>query len=118
MTVGRALNKDLVTSHRNHILIFDLEPPGSAEVEFVTSVKGEPGTANYQYLCKGAHRGGPISLIVTDIRDVRDEDGLGVDYKRIEWADDRTECADGLILDHYWDLIRDDIKQIICETWD
>ncbi len=117
--VGRALSNDLITHHQNHILIFDLDPPGEAEVEYVCDVKtpDRPNTENYQYVCKGAHRGGPISLIVFDIRDVRDDDGLNVDYSRIEWADDRSECTDALVLDSYLDLIRDDIKEIIRETW-
>ena len=118
MSIGRTLNNNLITYHQNHLLIFDLDPPGTPEVEFVTDVKGAPNTASYQYLCKGAHRGGSISLIIVNIRDVHDDDGLGVDYARIEWADDRTECTDDLVLDCYWDLIRDDIKEIIRETWD
>ena len=117
--IGRRLDNNLITQHANRILIFDLDPPGIAEVEFVDDIKGAPNTANYQYLCKGAHKGGAISLIVIDIRDEWDEDGaLSIGNRRIEWADDRTECTDALVLDHYLDLIREDIKQIICETWD
>lgn len=113
------LNNELITYHQNHLLIFDLDPPGEAEVEYVCDVNtpDRPGAANYQYVCKGAHRGGQISLIVFDIQDVRDDDGLSVDYSRIEWADDRTECTDALVLDAYLDLIHDDIKETICETW-
>lgn len=117
MEKPRLLDNNLITSHGNHILIFDLEPEGKPAVEYVCDVQGAPGTANYQYLCKGAHTGGNISLIVIDIRDERDEDGLNVDYRRIEWADDRTECTDALVLDTYLDPIRDDIKTIIKETW-
>jgi hypothetical protein len=113
----RTLDNDLITHHNNHILIFDLQPPGQAEVEYVCDVKGAPGSANYQYLCKGAHRGGPISLIVFGIRDDRDEYGWCVAYDRIEWADTRAECDDSLVLDTYLDLIRDDLEEIIRETW-
>lgn len=105
MTIGRVLDNNLVTH------------PGLAKVEFVCDVKDKPYTSNYQYACKGAHSGGAISLIVFGIRDERDEDGLGVDYDRIEWADGRTKCDTALILDCYWDLILDDIKTIIRETW-
>lgn len=115
--IGRLLDNNLITSHGAHSLIFDLEPPGNAEVEYVCDVQGQSGSANYQYLCKGAHKGGPISLIVFDIQDVRDDDGLSVDYSRIEWADDRTECKDSLVLDVYLDPIRDDICTIIKESW-
>lgn len=121
MTIGRILDNNLITSHRNHILIFDLPEGESApEVEYVCDVflPDKPHWINYQYLCKGAHHGGAISLIVFGIEDVWDDGGLGVDWKRIEWADDRTECNDALILDTYQDLIFEDIRQIICETWD
>jgi hypothetical protein len=117
MTTIRKLDPTQITHHNGRILIFDLDPPGKAEVEFVTDVHTDDHTANYQYLCKGAHKGGTISLIVFGIIDEYDEDGLQVDYKRIEWADDRTECEDALVLDCYLDLIRDDIREIICETW-
>jgi len=99
------------------MLIFDLDPPGQAEVEYVCDVQGAPGSVNYQYLCKGAHKGGNLSLIVFNIRDDRDECGWHVAYDRIEWADSRTECDDALALDTYLDLIRDDIETIIKETW-
>ena len=115
--VGRMLDNNLITHHANRMLIFDLDPPGQPEVIYVCDVKGLPNTANYQYLCSGAHSGGTVSLIVFGIQDVRDEDGLSVDYDRIEWADDRTVCEDSLVLDTYLDLIREDIKDIIRETW-
>lgn len=117
---SRILDNNLITHHGNRMLIFDLEPPGKAEVEFVCDVKTpeKPFAENYQYICKGAHTGGAVSLIVFNISDVRDDDGLSIDYDRIEWADDRTICDDGLVLDFYFDLIRDDIKEIIKETWD
>src|SRR3990172_9145496 len=111
------VDNNLITSHGNHILVFDLDPPGVAEVEFVCNVKGSPGSANYQYLCKGAHKGGEISLILFGIRAEWDDDGMAVDYRRIEWADDLTECADSLVLDCYLDLIRDDIRQAMSDTW-
>ena len=117
MITTRTLDPTQITHHNRRILIFDLDPPGKAEVEFVTDLHSDARDANYQYLCKGAHTGGPISLILVGIMDEYDEDGLQVDYKRIEWADDRTECHDGLVLDTYLDLIRDDIREIICETW-
>ena len=41
------VDNNLITSHGNHILVFDLDPPGVAEVEFVCNVKGSPGSANY-----------------------------------------------------------------------
>lgn len=116
--IGRLLDNNLITSHGNHILIFDLDPPGKASVEYVCDIKVGNTTANYQYLCRGAHTGGAISLILWDIRDYRDEDGLGVEYASITWADDETICGDSLVLDTYLDLIRDDIRQIIIETWD
>lgn len=114
----RTLDPSLTTSHGRRLLNFDLDPPGKAEVEFVTDIQSTPRSANYQYLCKGAHDGGPISLIVIGVVDELDDDGFHVGYDRIEWADDRTKCDDALVLDTYLDLIRDDIREIICETWD
>lgn len=114
----RTLDPTQITHHNRQILIFDLDPPGKAEVEFVTDIHSDPRDVNYQYLCKGAHSGGPISLIIVGVTDEYDEDGLQVEYKRIEWADDRSECDDALVLDTYLDLIRDDMREIICETWD
>lgn len=117
--MGRQLDNNLITSHGNHILIFDLDPPGVAEVEYVCNVDLGNDGCNPQYLCKGAHSGGPISLIVVGIDREWDTDSWHVDYKKILWADDRTECTDSLVLDCYFDqLIRDDCRQIIIDTWD
>lgn len=117
--IGQQLNKDLITHHGGYLLNFDLDPPGKAEVEFVCYIDMEEGDCNPQYLCKGAHSGGAISLIICGIDREWDTDNWHVEHKRILWADDRTECNDGLVLDVYFDdLIRSDCRQIIADTWD
>lgn len=121
--IARILDNNLITGHRNHILVFDLEEGESKpEVQYVCDISEPKGSAfqraNYQFSCTGAHKGGPISLIVFNIARVNEEHGYSVDWDRIEWADDRTKCEDALVLDAYQDLIVERIREIMNETWD
>lgn len=121
--IGRILDNNLITHHRNHILIFDLEEgEHKPEVQYVCDITEPKGAAfqrvNYQFACIGAHKGGAISLIVFNISRVNEDHGYSVDWDRIEWADDRTKCEDALVLDTYQDLIVERIREIMSETWD
>lgn len=119
--IGRILDNNLITGHRNHILIFDLEEgEHKPEVQYVCDIHlpDAPGWENYQFACTGAHTGVAISLIVFNISRENEDHGYSVQWGRIEWADDRTKCEDALVLDTYQDLIIEQIREIMRETWD
>lgn len=71
------------------------------------------GSYPWHYSLEGLHAGDPIEILVVNARPEYDEDGSGVDYDAVVFADDFAPLDDD-IWEMYADEMRDILKQDLC----
>lgn len=74
------------------------------------------GDLVYDYELSGAHEGPPIQVSVYNPKFEDDEGSTYYTFDKCVWTDDRDDL-EAIIGDTYFEAIKDDIKEIINETW-
>lgn len=104
-------------THRNEIHTVDYTNDGEPIVEFIDD-RRDGHALIYHYALSGAHTGLTIDMLMINPHIEHDEDGWHAAWDKLLWADDKTPFDDAALLDSYLDALRDDLREIIEQTWD
>jgi hypothetical protein len=111
-------NKTLIeVIHSGKRYIFDPSSTAEPDINFDTGFYSEKRENIYVYSLKGCHAGEPIQIHMINPNYKTDEDGIAYVWDGLVYADNH-ERIDDVVDDFYTDALREDLKQIINDTWD